>query len=88
MHSEIEKFWKDAGYKIRVSRPSTIIKNSMWCIVWLADKINTVTSIAVTEAIGGPSGKTEETAEIYYRWNYKTYSEKEMIKIIKMKVFL
>lgn len=88
LNFEIKKFWEDAGYTVSCSYPSMIVNSMVWCIMWAARKDLKEHCIAITESIGGPSGRSEETAEIMYCWDHKTYSEEEMKKLIKLKAFI
>jgi hypothetical protein len=91
LNPEIEKFWTDTGHTIHSSSqgPSDLFKESFWCVTWTARKDNDTTAVAVTETIG-PKGKTIDNCEILYSWGpeYTLYSEEEMLRMIKLKVFL
>lgn len=87
LHPEIEKFWLDSGYQLQVIQPG-YYPNMMWCASYLAIKEGYTVCIAVTETIGGPSGKTENDCDLLYSMDGNLYSLEEMLRIIRLKAFL
>lgn len=73
MNPEIRKFWEDAGYTLND------ITGSTWIMFWGKKEEATLEwHVATFHASLDP---------IYY-YNYKEYTEAEMLRIIKLKAFL
>jgi hypothetical protein len=72
MHPDIRKFWEDAGYHVGIPSALTQISEG-----WKRTDEDSWIRLLVTCS----HGKS-------YLFNKKWYSEKDMLKIIKLKVFL
>ncbi len=80
MHSEIEKFWKDAGYVVNAFSLSTPKESPYTWFSWYASQSN---EFCINHLIIACYKD-----EMLYYWDKIEYSEVEMLRIIKMKAFL
>jgi len=73
MHADIKKFWEDAGYFIKHDNPRDF--------GWYAQNNSQMFIVAGRDDI------LINRATMYY-FNGNTYTEQEMLKIVKLKVFI
>ena len=78
LHPDVIAFWEKRGCKVESRFDMEIWHDSM---LWDAVKGNTI------EYTIGMTFLNGERPDIYY-WNREEYSEAEILRIIKMKVFI
>lgn len=91
MHPDIIKFWQDAGYQF--DSAAEVYKNNKGKDIWrtfifLELNGKATERVCVMESCYSDKDKKNVIRSVKYDFNNQEWSEKEMLKIIKLRAFI
>jgi len=89
MHPEIEKFWKTAGYEIDTAiQPIETEFGGTRCHYFIEKDGIPIRRVAMAEELYTDSVSKTSFRKVIYYFNGVDFSEKEALKIIRIKAFI